>query len=94
MTGQIADAIADAESALRREPRSPEMMHNVACIFALSAAHADKISPQESSACRQRGMEAIHKTLSMIPKADRSAFWRNKILPDPALDSLAIAPSS
>src|SRR5205807_9388322 len=34
-------AVADAEAALRRQPGTPEMMHNIACIFAQALARAE-----------------------------------------------------
>ena len=40
MLGNHRDAVADAGEALRRRPGTPEMMHNVACIFAQAAARA------------------------------------------------------
>ena len=35
--GQTEDAVADADEALRRDPAAPEMLHNIACIFAQAA---------------------------------------------------------
>src|SRR5262249_5258769 len=32
MLGNYREAVADAEAALKRNPRTPEMMHNIACI--------------------------------------------------------------
>src|SRR5262249_35444447 len=34
MLGEYREAVADAEAALHRKPSTPEMMHNIACIFA------------------------------------------------------------
>jgi serine/threonine-protein kinase len=41
MLGHYRQAVPDAEAALRRRPGTPEMMHNVACIFAQAAARAE-----------------------------------------------------
>src|SRR5262249_26503717 len=40
MLGHYKEAVADAEVALRRKPDTPEMMHNIACIFAQAVARA------------------------------------------------------
>ena len=93
MLGTHREAVADADDALRRQPRTPEMMHNVACIFALAAACAeknlaDKETPALTARCRERALEAVRQTLAMVPPAERSVFWREKIAPDPALDSI------
>jgi tetratricopeptide (TPR) repeat protein len=88
MLGQIHTAIADAETALSRRLRTPEMMHNTACIFALAAGHPDKVAAETVSACRDQALKTIQKTLDMVPAAERPEFWRTKIQPDPALASL------
>src|SRR5205814_1744757 len=41
LLGDYREAVADAEAALRRKPRTPEMMHNIACIFAQAVARAE-----------------------------------------------------
>jgi tetratricopeptide (TPR) repeat protein len=84
MLGQASAAAADAAEALRHRPRTPEMMHNIACTFAQAAKHAD--APAAADQWRDQALEAIDQTLAMIPAADRPAFWRNKICPDAALN--------
>src|SRR5262249_4117856 len=41
MLGDYRGAVADAEAALRLGPTTPEMMHNIACVFAQAAARAE-----------------------------------------------------
>jgi tetratricopeptide (TPR) repeat protein/predicted Ser/Thr protein kinase len=84
MLGDHREAVSDAEAALRRAPDTPEMMHNVACIFAQAAARArtDRGAVEDYS---RRAVEAVRQTLGMLPTAERPAFWRDKILADPAL---------
>jgi tetratricopeptide (TPR) repeat protein/predicted Ser/Thr protein kinase len=88
MLGDYRGAVADAEAALRRTPDTPEMMHNVACIFAQAVARAgaDHAAPAEDY--RRRAREAVRQTLAMLPPAERPSFWRDKILADPALASI------
>ena len=80
MLGDYRGAVADAETALGRSPDTPEMMHNVACVFALAAARAGATEDY-----RGRALEAVRQTLALLPAAERPAFWRDKILADPAL---------
>jgi eukaryotic-like serine/threonine-protein kinase len=89
MLGKYRDALADAEEALRLKPRTPEMMHNTACIFAQAAtlAAADQQSALATT-CRRRAIETIQKTLDMLPEGERFAFWCNKVLPDSALAAI------
>ncbi len=90
MLGQYREATADAEAALRRKPRTPEMMHNIACLFAQAVARAqadlqeqDRQSLAESY--RRRALETVNRTLAMLRPEERLSFWQNKILPDAAL---------
>jgi tetratricopeptide (TPR) repeat protein len=91
MLGEYRVAVADAEAALRLVPSTPEMMHNVACIFAQAAARAevDGESVRDlTEDYRRRAVVAVRRTLDMLPREERAPFWRDKIVPDPALAPL------
>jgi tetratricopeptide (TPR) repeat protein/predicted Ser/Thr protein kinase len=97
MLGHYREAVADAGEALRRKPASPEMMHNLACVFALAltrlqADAAAQDRPARAAEYRKRCLEAIHKTLDMVPAGQRAAFWRERIAPDDALASVRETP--
>ena len=90
MLGQYRDAAADAAEALRRKPTTPEMMHNVACIYAQGAARAEAdLAEKDRQALateyRRCALETIRGTLQMLRPEERAAFWRDIILPDAAL---------
>jgi tetratricopeptide (TPR) repeat protein len=90
MLGEYRGAVADAEAALLRKPTTPEMMHNIACIFAQATASAEADLPEEdrhslAESYRSRALKAVHQTLTMVPLGERSSFWQDKILPDAAL---------
>jgi tetratricopeptide (TPR) repeat protein len=97
MLGHYRDAIVDAESALRRKPTTPEMMHNIACIFAqaipLAAAdlHEEHRRSLMESYCR-RALKAVNQTLAMVRAEQRPAFWQDKIMPDAALTPIRNEP--
>jgi tetratricopeptide (TPR) repeat protein len=90
MLGQYREAVVDAETALERKPRTPEMMHNIACTFAqaVARAEADLQSGDRqllAERYRRRALAAVRDTLAMVSPSERRAFWQNKIVPDAAL---------
>jgi tetratricopeptide (TPR) repeat protein len=97
MLGQYALAVGDAEEGLRRKPATPEMMHNLACIFAQAVARAREDPGRADRATlaqtyRNRALHTIRRTLDLIPARERPAFWRDKICPDKALDPIRDSP--
>jgi serine/threonine protein kinase/tetratricopeptide (TPR) repeat protein len=95
MLGDYRRAVADAETAWRaaHEPRSPEMMHNVACVFALAASRtrADAAEPKREALetdYRRQSLTALRKALDLVPPRQRLAFWQEKMRPDSALDGI------
>jgi serine/threonine protein kinase/tetratricopeptide (TPR) repeat protein len=92
MQGLHEKALVDAGNALRLEPDTPEMMHNVACIFALAAgaaaAQSDAASQAQAIRLQEESVKTLRKALMLLPPAQRRAFWRDKMLPDKALDSI------
>jgi hypothetical protein len=90
MLGEYRGAVADAEAALLRKPRTPEMMHNIACIFAQAVARAEADLQEEdrqplARSYRSRALKAVHQTLALLRPEERSSFWQDKVLPDAAL---------
>ncbi len=91
--GNYHDAVVDAEIARRGRPGTPEMMHNLACIFAQAAALA-QADPRErdnravAADYRCRALDMVQKSLQMLQPDERLAYWRDKVLPDPALRNI------
>src|SRR5262249_34801259 len=90
MLGDYRGAVSDAEVALLRKPRTPEMMHNIACIFAQAVARAEadlqEVDRQFlAESFRSRALKAVHETLARLRPEERSSFWQDRILPDAAL---------
>jgi tetratricopeptide (TPR) repeat protein len=93
MLGDTTGAIADAETALRRPPATPEMMHNLACIFAQAATRvAGSGLVDSANAYRRRAVEVVRRTLELLGPDERTAFWRDKILTDSALSAIRDEP--
>jgi len=89
MLGDCRGAVADGEAALSRNPCTPEMMHNIACIFAQAVARAEAGREEDSQGpadeYRCRALDAVYQALNMLRPEERGPFWREKILPDAAL---------
>ena len=93
MLGGYRAAVLDAEEAWKRKPASPEWMLNLACVYALALARAqadptaqDRLA--RAAEYRKRSLEALQKTLDLVPAVKRAAFWREKMAPDSALASV------
>jgi tetratricopeptide (TPR) repeat protein len=90
LLGDHRSAVADAEMALRCRPTTPEMMHNIACIFAQAVARAGADQQEADQGAlvegyRGRALEAVRQTLALVRPEQRASFWKDKILPDTAL---------
>jgi tetratricopeptide (TPR) repeat protein len=85
--GDYRRAAEEAEEAWRRRPASPDMMHNVACVFAQAAGRA---APDATLAARyrRRAVQALREGLAKVPEGRRAAFWREAMSPDSALDPI------
>jgi serine/threonine protein kinase/Flp pilus assembly protein TadD len=90
MLGRVNDAVADADEALKRKPSEPEMMHNLACVFAQAAARG---SPRDAASYRERAVGCVRQTLALVPEKNRTAFLRDSVLPDTALDPIRKEPA-
>jgi tetratricopeptide (TPR) repeat protein len=98
MLGRYREAVADADEALKRKPTAPEMMHNLACVFAQAAARAEADAAAtdrlaRAAGYRERAVAAIRETLALLPADRRAAFLRESVLPDKALDPIREAPA-
>jgi serine/threonine protein kinase/Tfp pilus assembly protein PilF len=90
MLGRYREAVQDADVALRLQPGGPAMMLNIACIFSQAIARVSDDAEINNKRelvdrYRKRAIEAIRKTLGMLPVDARRSFWEDKILPDAAL---------
>ena len=83
MLGQYREAVEDADARTLLQPSSPEMMHNLACIFAQAVS---RVSDDREELNRQalantygeRALDAVQKTLQMLRQEERPAFWRGE----------------
>jgi tetratricopeptide (TPR) repeat protein len=97
MLGEYRDAVADARAALRRKPDTPEMTHNIACTFAQAAGKVETDATEAdrlalAAGYRREAIDAVRQTLELLAASQRPSFWRDKILPDAALDPIRNCP--
>jgi tetratricopeptide (TPR) repeat protein len=90
-------AVADAETAERLVPRSAEMTHNLACIFAqvVGKVKLDRTERAVDARTREytrRAVRLLRQALAMLTPAERTAFWRQKMRPDPTLKPIHDSP--
>jgi tetratricopeptide (TPR) repeat protein len=94
MLGDYRGGVADGEVVQRRkQPSTPVMMHNLACLFAQAVAQVKVDTRQEQRAVletlyRRQAIEALRQTLLMLPREQRLAFWQEQMRPDRALDPI------
>jgi eukaryotic-like serine/threonine-protein kinase len=96
--GSYRAAVLDAREALSRHgPGTPDMMNNIACIFA-EAARRVRLDVAEVNRAeleleyRRQAIETLDKTLALVPPAGRVAYWEKTVSPDPWLDSIRASP--
>src|SRR4051794_14248032 len=98
MLNDYRGAVADAEEAVRRKkPTTADMMHTLACIYALAAGRV-KADTRETrrqtleASYRQQALAALRDALPLLPRRERLAFWQEKMRPDAALDPIRDSP--
>jgi tetratricopeptide (TPR) repeat protein len=75
--GQTKEALADVELALQKPPTQHRLLYAAARVLA-------RCSPQPTQA-----LKWLDAALESLPAGQRSAFWRERVAPDPALVPLA-----
>ncbi len=92
LLGQARAAIADAEQARRCPPAGPEMMCQLAGIYARAAVQAAPRDAPAAGRYRTAALEVLRQALTRTPAGERRAFWRDRVLADKALRSLQDLP--
>jgi serine/threonine protein kinase/tetratricopeptide (TPR) repeat protein len=93
--GQVADAVADAERALRRGSRVEQVLFNAACLYARADRQAETVLSGDPGAgyqaarrYRERALELLRAALEQVPEGRRAAYWRRTVETEPSLLSL------
>jgi len=93
--GDHAAAVADAREALRKGGADPRVAYNAARIYAIAASIAATEPGEKARQARQLTVKYQDTALQLIRQAferkapeERAAFWRETVLPDPALKAI------
>ncbi len=99
MRGRPADlheATAAAEKALRAAPATVPRLMACARIYAVATGvlgSAGRLADDpETARCARRAVALLGEALRKLPEQERTAFWRDGILADPALRTLERTP--
>jgi tetratricopeptide (TPR) repeat protein len=92
--GELKEGLADAERAVRGEPKDPRLWHGASRVYAQAATQV-KIEPgREESQARiregyqERAVVLLRRALLLVPAGQRGAYWRENMKDDKALTPL------
>jgi tetratricopeptide (TPR) repeat protein len=90
--GDLKQGTADAENAVKGDPKEPRLWHGAARVYAQAAAQWEKgdRSREESQAVVQsryqrRAIFLLRKALTCVPADQRGVYWRENVRKDKAL---------
>jgi serine/threonine protein kinase/Flp pilus assembly protein TadD len=92
--GDYRQGVVDVDVVLRAgKPRTPEMMHNAACVYALAAGRVQARTSETGSealaaAYRSKAIAALRKAVQLVSQDQRLVFWQQNMRPDIALDAI------
>jgi tetratricopeptide (TPR) repeat protein len=93
--GDHAAAVADARAALQKSGRDPRVTYDAARVYALAAMVAATELGEKGRQARQLAVKYQDNAVQLIRQAfeqtaaeERAAFWRDIVLPDPALKAI------
>jgi tetratricopeptide (TPR) repeat protein len=97
--GQIAEAAADAEAAASQARSTAALLLNAACIYGQAAgqeqAQRTPARWRQAAAARygERAVQLVRAALEELPPGERAGFWRDSVLPEPALAPVRLLPA-
>jgi tetratricopeptide (TPR) repeat protein len=100
--GQVTEAVADAEQALRLAPAAAQVSYDAARIYALATGQVERelAAPPLTrrgkvedlrrlrSDYSQRAVALLQRTLTSLSEPERTKFWRDRVLHDNGLDPI------
>jgi tetratricopeptide (TPR) repeat protein len=91
MRGRLADAreaMAAAEQSLQPPPRTVPRLLACARIYARAADVLGAANYPAAARCLKRARELLREAMESLPEKERTTFWRDVVLADPALQPL------
>jgi tetratricopeptide (TPR) repeat protein/tRNA A-37 threonylcarbamoyl transferase component Bud32 len=98
LQGKERGGIEDAEEALKHGKATPTLLCRVASIYAWAArpragervvAAASRVQARQYE---ERAEELLVRAVRAVPEEERSQFWRERVLKDPALRAIRMRP--
>jgi tetratricopeptide (TPR) repeat protein len=90
--GDLGKGVADAEEALKADPKEPRPWHGAARVYAQAAAQAaraDRGTEEErarlQSQYQRRAIALLRRALGLVPADRRREYWRDNVQKDKAL---------
>jgi tetratricopeptide (TPR) repeat protein len=89
--GDLSHGVADAEKALKGNPKEPRLWYQAARVYAQAAAYLQAKPGQAASQAairshyQERAVMLLRTALSLVPVHERSAYWREHVMQDAAL---------
>jgi tetratricopeptide (TPR) repeat protein/tRNA A-37 threonylcarbamoyl transferase component Bud32 len=93
-SGQIREAIEDAEQIAQRADNDSTLIYRAACLLAQAAGQIEP-GRRDGPAARQRAeyqdraLIRLRQAVELLPAGERQVFWRDKVQAEPALRSLS-----
>jgi tetratricopeptide (TPR) repeat protein len=88
LQGQVREALADAEAALKQPRPTPTLLFDAACVYARAAQRDGSLNPRDVPRYQERAVALLRAALEAVPSTDRAAFWRRRVQAEPALLAL------
>jgi tetratricopeptide (TPR) repeat protein len=92
--GHAAEALLDAEAALRQAPNPDRrLVQSCARIYARAVGVFEATGERTAEGgrayrCQERALQLVRETLQLVPQVERAAFWHSQVSGDPAFRSL------
>jgi tetratricopeptide (TPR) repeat protein/tRNA A-37 threonylcarbamoyl transferase component Bud32 len=84
------EAVAQAEAVVKRKPADPHLWYEAARIYAQAAGQI-KAEPgygKVRSLYQERAETLLTTAMAQLPARQRPAYWKDKVLKDPALNAI------
>jgi tetratricopeptide (TPR) repeat protein/predicted Ser/Thr protein kinase len=83
--GQVREALADAEAALKQARPTATVVFDAACVYARAAQRDVSLNPRDMPRHQEQAVALLRAALEAVPPTDRAAFWRRRVQSEPAL---------
>jgi tetratricopeptide (TPR) repeat protein/tRNA A-37 threonylcarbamoyl transferase component Bud32 len=97
--GDVPGGLADAEKAVKGDPKEPAPWHGAARVYAQAAAQMERADRDRGEKqarllhqCQQRAVGLLRTALKLVTAGRQRAYWRENVRKDRALDPIRQVP--